>query len=74
MQSGFQHFMRSLSTKVTKTYDIDITLIWMQLHVILSNFVRKFAVRNCKYLIYTILLFLSHLLVAGCGFFKQGVT
>ena len=68
MQSGFQHFMRSLSTKVTKTYDIDITLIWMQLHVILSNFVREFTVRNCKYLIYPMLLFLSHLLVAGCGF------
>ena len=73
MQSGFQHFMRSLSTKVTKTYDIDITIIWMQLHVILSNFVRKFTVRNCKYLIYTMLLFLSHLLVAGCGFFLNRV-
>ena len=53
MQSGFQHFMRSLSTKVTKTYNIDITLIWMQLHVILSNFVRSFTVRNCIHLIYT---------------------
>ena len=71
MQSGFQHFMRSLSTKVTKTYDIDITLIWMQLHVILSNSVRKFTVRNCKYLIYPMLLFLSHLLVSGCGFFNR---
>ena len=69
MQSGFQHFMRSLSTKVTKTYDIDITLIWMQLRVIQSNFVRIFTVGNRKYLIYTILLSLSHLLVAGCGFF-----
>ena len=74
MQPGFQHFMRSLSTKVTKTYDIDITLIWMQLHVIVSNFVRKFTVRKCIYLIYTILLVLSHMLVTGCGFFKQGVT
>ena len=73
MQSGFQHFMRSLSTKVTKTYDIDITFIWMQLHVILSNFARSLTVRNCKYLIYTILLCLSHLLVAGCGFFLNKV-
>ena len=47
IQSGFQHFMRSLSTKVTKTYDIDITLIWMQMHVILFNVVRIFTVRNC---------------------------
>ena len=61
MQSGFQHFMRSLSTKVTKTHYIDITLIWMQLYVILSNFVTNFTVRNCKYLIYTILLFLTRL-------------
>ena len=74
MQSGFQHFMRSLSAKVTKTYDIDITLIWMQLHIILSNFASSLTVRNCKCLINTILLCLSHLLVAGCGFFKQGVT
>ena len=75
MQSGFQHFMRSLSTKITKTYDIDIILIWMQLHVILSNFVRIFTVRNCKYLMYTILLFLSHFLAARVWlFFKQGVT
>ena len=75
MQSGFYHFMRSLSTKATKTYDIDITSFWMQLRVILSNLVRIFTVRACKYLIYTILLYLSHLLVAGCGFFfKQGVT
>ena len=68
MQSGFQHLMGSLSTKVTKTYDIDITLIWMQLHVILSNFARRITVRNCKYLIYAILLCLSHLVVAECGF------
>ena len=65
--------MRSLSTKVTKTFDIDITLIWMQLHVILSNFARGFTVRNFKYLIYTILLCLSHLLVAGCVFFLNRV-
>ena len=70
MQAGFYHFMRSLSTKVTKTYDIDITLIWMQLHAILLNFVRICTVRNCKYLIFTILSFLSHLLAAGCGFLK----
>ena len=57
-----------------KAYDIDITLILMQLHVILSNFIKSFTVRNCKYLIYTILLCLSHLFVAGCGFFEQGVT
>ena len=74
MQSGFQHVMRSLGTKVTKTYDIDITLIWMQLHVILSNFVKIFTVRNCKYLIYTILLCLSHLPVAWVWLFKQGVV
>ena len=67
--------MRSLSTKVTKTYDIDITLIWMQLHVILFNFVRSFIVRNCLFLIYIILLFLSHLLVARQWLFlKKGVT
>ena len=72
LQSGFHHFMRSLSTKVMETYNIGITLIWMQLHVILSNAVRNFTVRNCKYLIYTKLLFLSHLLVAGCGFFETG--
>ena len=59
MQSGSQHFMRSLYTKVTKTNDIDITLIWMQLHVILSNFVRIFPVRNRKYLIYTIYYFVT---------------
>ena len=56
MQSDFQHFMRSLSTKVTKTYVIDIILIWMQLYVILFNFARSFTVRISKYLIYTILL------------------
>ena len=61
--------MWSLSIKVTKTYDIDITLIWMQLHKILSNFARRVTVRNCKYLIYTILLCLSNLLVAGSVFF-----
>ena len=33
----FSTFMRSLSTKVTKIYDIDITLILMQLHLILSS-------------------------------------
>ena len=65
--------MRSLSTKVTKTYDIDITLIWMQLHVILSNFVRILTVRNCKYLIYTILSFLSHLFVAMMWLFLNRV-
>ena len=69
MKVGFQHFIRSLSTKVTKTYDIDITLFCMQLHVIVSDFVTIFNVRNCKYLIYTILSILSHLLVAGLGFF-----
>ena len=31
-------------TKVTKTYDIDITLIWTQLHVILPGFVGIFTV------------------------------
>ena len=67
--------MRSLSTKVTKTYDIDITLIWMQLHVILFNFVRIFTGRNFLYLICPIVLFYSHLLVARVWlFFKQGVT
>ena len=65
--------MRSLSTKVTKTYNIGKTLIWMQLNVILSNFARSFTVRNSKYLIYTILLCLPHLLVAGCGFFLNRV-
>ena len=60
MQYGFQHFMRSLSTKVTKTYDIDITLIWMQLRVILSNFVRKLTVKNCKYSnVYYIIIFVT---------------
>ena len=73
MQSVFQHFMRSLSTKATKTYAIDITLSWMQMHVILSDFARSFTVRNCKYLIYTILLCLSHLLEAGYGFFLNRV-
>ena len=73
MQSGFQHFMRSLSTKITKTYDIDIILIWMQLHVILSNFVRIFTVRHCKYLMYTILLFLSHFLAARVWLFLNRV-
>ena len=72
MQSGFHHFMRSLSTKATKTYHFDITSFWMQLHVILSHFFRIFTVRKCKYLIYTILLYLSHLLEAGCGFFETG--
>ena len=38
--------MRSLSTKVTKTYDIDITLIWVQLHVILFNFVWIYTGKN----------------------------
>ena len=46
----------------------------MQLHVILSNVVRIFTVRYCKYLTYTILLFLSHLLVAGCGIFLNRVS
>ena len=71
MQFGFQHFMRSLSTKVTKTYDVDITLIWMQLHVILSIFVRIFTVRNCKYLFYTILLFCHTCLQQGVVCLKQ---
>ena len=74
MQSGIHRFMRSLSIKATKTYDIDITSFWMQLRVILSHFVRIFTVIKCKYLIYTILLYLLHLLVAGCGFLKLGVT
>ena len=72
MQSGFHHFIRSLSTKATKTYDIDKTSFWMQVHVIQSSIVRVFTVRKCKYLIYTILLYLSHLVVAGCGFFETG--
>ena len=60
MQSSFQHFMRSLRTEVMKTFDIDITLIWMQLHLILTNFIRSFTVRNCKYLIYTIFYYFCH--------------
>ena len=45
MQCCFQHFMRSLSTKVIKTNDIDIVLILMQLHVILSSSVGTFTGR-----------------------------
>ena len=61
--------MRSLSAKVAITYDIDITLIWMQLHVIQSNFVRIFTVRNC--LCYFVIL--SHLLVARVWLFLNRV-
>ena len=66
--------MRPLSTKVTKTYDIDITLIWMQLHAILSNFVGFLLEKMYTYLILTILLFLSHLLVAGCVYLRKGCS
>ena len=49
IQCYFRHLMRSLNTKVTKTYGIDITSILMQLHVILSNSVWIFNGRLYKY-------------------------
>ena len=63
--------MRSLSTKVTKTYDIDITLIWIQLHVILFNFVKILLLEivNVYSIQFYYSIILSHLLVAGRGFF-----
>ena len=67
--------MGSLSTKVTKTYDIDITLIWMQLHIILFNFVRIFTVRNCLiFNIYYFIIFVTLACSKVVAFFKQGVT
>ena len=64
--------MRSLSTKLTKTYDIDIPLIWMPLQGILSSFAGIFTVKMYKYLIYTISLILSRL-YQDLSFVKQGV-
>ena len=70
MQCCFQHFLRSLSTKVTKTYDIDITLILMQLHLILSSVV-GILMEDCINI--KSILFFSHLRVAGRDFFLKRV-
>ena len=65
--------MRSLSTKATKTYDIDITLILVQLHVTLSNFVWINTGKNVYiFNLYYLIIFVTHFFVENVTLKKIG--